>query len=186
MTDLTDDQVITDTRRWVERAVIGLNLCPFAGAVHARGRIRLRVSPASDEAALLEDLQRELLYLCDADPAQWETTLLVHPRVLGDFLDYNDFLGLADALLEDLGLDGIMQIASFHPRYQFAGTAVDDVTNNTNRSPYPMLHILREASVEKAVDTFPDTAEISERNQRTLLELGPQGWRRVVDGEPGS
>lgn len=183
MAEETADPVIVRTRQWLERAVIGLNLCPFARAEHARGRIRIVASAATDQASLLEDLQHELLYLADADPARCETTLLVHPAVLGDFLDYNDFLDLADALLEDLGLEGVLQVASFHPAYQFAGTTVDDITNHTNRSPYPMLHLLREASVEKAVSTFPDVAGIAERNQQALRELGPDGWRRIVEGE---
>ena len=178
------DPVIARTRTWLERAVIGLNLCPFAKAEHAHDRIRYVVSQATSEAGLLEDLQRELLHLADADPAQCETTLLVHPQVLGDFLDYNDFLELADALVEELELDGTLQVASFHPQYQFAGTAADDITNCTNRAPYPTLHLLREASVAKAVATFPDAAEIFERNQRTLRELGHEGWRRVVGAGP--
>lgn len=186
MADETEDPVLTETRQWLERAVIGLNLCPFARAEHVRGRIRFVLSQARDEQSLLEDLQRELLYLGDADPAQTATTLLVHPGVLADFLDYNDFLGVADALLEDLELDGVIQVASFHPRYQFAGTGVDDITNYTNRSPYPMLHLLREASVEQAVSTFPDAAEIFERNKHTLRELGLDGWRRVTGGGQGS
>src|SRR5690606_14391980 len=132
-----DDQVFLETRRWLERAVIGLNLCPFAKAEHSHDRIRYVVSPADNEASLLEDLQRELLHLCDADPAQCETTLLIHPQVLGDFADYNDFLDLADALLEDLELEGVLQVASFHPQYQFADTRRDDITNYSNRSPYP-------------------------------------------------
>ncbi len=178
------DPFIARTRTWVERAVIGLNLCPFAKAEHSHGRIRYVVSQATSEAALLEDLQRELLHLADVDPAQCESTLLIHPQVLGDFLDYNDFLDLADALVEDLELDGALQVASFHPHYQFAGTAPDDITNCTNRAPYPTLHLLREASVAKAVATFPGAAEIFDRNQRTLRELGQEGWQRVMGAGP--
>jgi hypothetical protein len=178
------DPVIARTKTWVERAVIGLNLCPFAKAEHAHGRIRYVVSQATSEAGLLEDLQRELLHLVDADPAQCETTLLIHPQVLADFLDYNDFLDLADALVEDLELDGTLQVASFHPQYQFAATAADDITNCTNRAPYPTLHLLREASVAKAVASFPDASEIFERNQRTLRELGHEGWQRVMGAGP--
>ena len=180
------DRIVLDTRRWLERAVIGLNLCPFAKAEHAHNRIRYVVSAADDEASLLEDLQSELLHLRDADPAVCETTLVIHPQVLGDFLAYNDFLDLADALLEDLELDGILQVASFHPQYQFAETDPDDITNYSNRSPFPMLHILREASVQKAVAAFPDAADIFERNMGTLRELGPEGWRRIMEADLSS
>lgn len=173
------DEVITQTQTWLERAVIGLNLCPFAKAEHVHGRIRFVVSEAGKRKALREVLKRELLTLNDADPAQVETTLLIHPRVLHNFYDYNDFLEDADALIEELGLDGVLQIASFHPDYQFAGTQADAIENYSNRSPYPMLHILREASVERAVQSFPDAAQIFERNIETLRKLGPEGWREL-------
>lgn len=174
------DHVIAATRRWLERAVIGLNLCPFARAELVRDRIRFVVSDATDAAGLAEDLQRELLHLQEVGPEVCETTLLIHPQVLREFLDYNDFLDVADALLEELELDGEVQVASFHPDYQFADAPADDITNFTNRSPYPMLHLLREASVERAVATFPDAAQIFGRNKRTLQELGPEGWRRLM------
>ncbi len=185
MTTVPPDQhlVIAATRRWLERAVIGLNLCPFAKVELVRDRIRFVVSEATDAAGLAEDLQRELLHLQEVGPQVCETTLLIHPQVLCDFLDYNDFLDVADALLEELELDGEVQVASFHPRYQFADAPADDITNFTNRSPYPMLHLLREASVEKAVATFPDAAQIFGRNKRTLQELGPAGWRRLMGNE---
>ncbi len=183
MSTEASDPVVTATRLWLERAVIGLNLCPFAKAEHARNRIRYVVSEATSEEALLADLQRELLFLADADPAQCETTLLIHPHLLADFLDYNDFLGVAEALVEDLELEGILQVASFHPQYQFADAAPDDITNYTNRSPWPTLHLLREASIEKAMDAFPDAAEIFERNKQTLQALGPEGWRRVMEDD---
>lgn len=159
--------------------MIGLDLCPFARAVHARGQIRWVVTPAATPEELLADLLDELRTLAAADPAALDTTLLIHPAVLGDFLDYNDFLAVADAAVADLGLDGVVQIASFHPRYQFAGTVPDDVTNHTNRSPYPILHLLREASVERAVAAFPDAAAIYEKNVATLRRLGLEGWRRL-------
>jgi hypothetical protein len=159
--------------------VIGLDLCPFARAVHSREQIRWVVSGAATPEELLADLLGELRTLADADPAAIDTTLLIHPSVLGDFLDYNDFLGVADAALADLGLQGTLQIASFHPRYQFAGTAPDDVENCTNRSPYPILQLLREASVERAVAAFPDAAAIYEKNIATLRRLGVEGWRRL-------
>ena len=166
---------IARTRQWMERAVIGLNLCPFAKAVSVRDQVRFVLSEATTPEALLEDLARELVYLRDADPGQTDTTLLVHPQVLGDFLDYNDFLGVADALVEDMGLEGVLQVASFHPDYRFADSDADDVGNCTNRSPYPTLHLLREDSVSRAVEAYPDPDVIVERNLRTLRALGHEG-----------
>src|SRR5450759_3007442 len=174
---VNSESVIAVTVTWVEKAVIGLNLCPFARSVHAGQRIRYVVTGADSTDALIEVLVQELDLLAAADPAEVETTLLIHPRVLGDFLDYNDFLEVADAAVEQLGLTGEVQVASFHPRYQFAGTEPDDIDNFTNRSPYPTLHLLREASIERAVETFPDTATIFEKNIETLRRLGLEGWR---------
>ncbi|GAB3380469.1 DUF1415 domain-containing protein [Lysobacter fragariae] len=168
------------TRRWLERAVIGLNLCPFAKAVYVKQQVRFVLSDACDEDALLQQLRDELLLLHDADAQQVDTTLIVHPLVLTDFLAYNDFLDRADGLLAQLDLEGEIQIASFHPDYQFAGTAPDDVGNCTNRSPFPTLHLLREASVERAVAAFPDPDVIVERNIATLEELGSEGWRKLL------
>jgi hypothetical protein len=170
---------IAATREWLERAVIGLNLCPFAKAPHAKGQVRYVVSHATDTEGLLADLLHELQSLYDADPEQVETTLLIHPHVLGDFLDYNDFLDIADAAVSELDLDGELQVASFHPDYQFAGTAPDDIGNFSNRAPYPTLHLLREASVDRAVAAFPDAARIFERNVDTLRQLGHAGWRAL-------
>jgi uncharacterized protein len=170
------EQAIAVTRAWVDRAVIGLNLCPFAKAVQAKGQIRYVVSEAADVEALLTELGSEMDRLVAADAAQVDTTLLIHPLVLTDFLDFNDFLGAADELLEQLGYDGILQVASFHPQFQFAGTDVDDVTNATNRSPYPTLHLLREESVDRAVAAFPEAEAIFEKNMQTLEALGPEGW----------
>jgi hypothetical protein len=169
-------QVIQDTRDWVVKAVIGLNLCPFAKAVHVNERIRYVVSDATEPEALLKDLARELLALNRADPEAVDTTLLIHPGVLTDFLDFNDFLDAADALVEELKLDGILQIADFHPDYQFEGSAADDIGNYSNRSPYPTLHLLREESIARAVESMPDTASIYENNLDTLARLGPAGW----------
>jgi uncharacterized protein len=171
-----DPDPIAVTRRWLERAVIGLNLCPFAKAVHARGQVRWVLSDATTPEALLETLGEELLLLRDTPADAVDTTLLVHPRALADFLDYNDFLETADALVESLGLDGVLQVASFHPGYQFAGNAPEDVENFTNRSPYPTLHLLREDSVSRAVEAFPDPDVIVERNVETLRKLGADGW----------
>jgi hypothetical protein len=173
------EQVIAATREWLEKAVLGLRLCPFAAAPYSRGQIRFRVSEARTLAGLAEDLAQELLHLAATNPEVCETSLLIHPYVLNDFLDYNQFLDEADARVAALGLEGELQVASFHPAYQFAGTSPDDVENCTNRSPYPMLHLLREASIERAVTTFPAIDEIGERNKATLRELGDAGWRAL-------
>lgn len=178
------EEIVVATRTWLERAVIGLNLCPFAKPVHAAGRIRYAVSVAETPDELRADLVDELQTLAAADPAEIETTLLIHPRVFAaDFLDYNDFLEIADETLVDLDLVGEIQVASFHPRYQFAGTEPDDVENYTNRSPYPMLHLLRESSVSAAVEAFPDTEQIYEKNIETMRALGHEGWRRLWLGK---
>ena len=159
--------------------MIGLNLCPFAKAVHLKQQVRITLSDATTPESLLETLGAELLLLRDTPAEQIDTTLLVHPQVLGDFLDYNDFLDQADALVEALELDGVLQVASFHPDYQFAGSEPDDVENFTNRAPYPTLHLLREDSVARAVAAFPDPDAIVERNIETVRKLGVEGWRRL-------
>ena len=171
---------VSATTQWLERAVIGLNLCPFAKAVHAKGQIRYSVCDAITPQALLEALILELQTLADADPNVIDTTLLIHPNVLTDFLDYNDFLDVADAAVAELGLQGEIQIASFHPHYQFADTAPDDISNYTNRSPYPTLHLLREASVTRAVAAFPEAEEIFEKNIATMTRLGRAGWEKLT------
>lgn len=176
---MNHEQVIHDTRDWVVKAVIGLNLCPFAKAVHVNERIRYVVSDATEPEQLLKDLARELLALNRADPEDVDTTLLIHPGVLTDFLAFNDFLDAADALVDELALDGVLQIADFHPDYQFEGTAPGDIGNYSNRSPYPTLHLLRETSITAAVDAMPDTAAIFEKNLDTLTELGVEGWRKL-------
>ena len=173
---LDSGEVVDRTKTWLERAVIGLNLCPFAKQVHAKGQIRWVVSAASTTDALLDDLIAELNVLSASEPSRIDTTLLIHPDVLHDFVDYNDFLDVADAAIEQMGLLGEVQVASFHPDYRFADAELDDVTNCSNRSPYPMLHLLREASVERAVASVPDTSAIIERNKQTLRELGKSGW----------
>lgn len=162
------------TQSWVDRVVIRLNLCPFAKAVQVRGQVKYCLSAAETEAELLRDLGRELKALALADPQVVDTTLLVHPHVLKGFQDYNDFLAEADAELVALGLEGELQIASFHPDYCFADSEPADPANYTNRSPFPMLHLLREASVSRAVDSFPETSRIYERNIATLRALKPE------------
>lgn len=171
-----DRDPLDATREWVDKAVIGLNLCPFAKSVQVKGQVRYVLSDATAPEALLAELDRELRHLAAADPETTDTTLLVHPQVLQDFLDFNDFLEVAEALLAERGLDGTLQIASFHPRFQFAGTAADDISNFTNRSPYPTLHLIREASIDRAVEAFPEAEAIFERNIETLEKLGHEGW----------
>jgi ATP-independent RNA helicase DbpA len=170
------------TRLWLERAVIGLNLCPFARAPHVAGRIRYRVSAARDEDGLLEELAEELRLLHATPPEQVETTLLILASVLGDFVDFNQFLDAADACVERLDLDGEIQVASFHPHYRFAGTAPDDVENFSNRSPWPILHLLRESSIARVVDAIEEPDAIYENNIQTLRRLGRSGWDALWRG----
>lgn len=171
------------TVAWLEKAVIGLNLCPFAKAVHVKKQVRYVVSEATTPEQLLSELMDELQTLSDSDPEQIDTTLLIHPYVLTDFLDYNEFLDVADAAVEDMDLGGELQVASFHPQYQFADTQADDISNFTNRAPYPTLHLLREDSIERAVAAFPDAADIFEKNIETLEKLGRDGWDRLMAGK---
>jgi len=176
------EQVIADTVAWLERAVIGLNLCPFAKSVHVKGQVNYAVSRATTPQALLQDLIEELNSLVAIDAKVRDTTLLIVPDSLQDFLDFNDFLADADQVLVDLELDGVLQIASLHPQYQFAGTSVDDITNYTNRSPYPTLHLLREDSIDRAVEAFPNPEAIFETNMQTLQSLGQAGWDALKVG----
>lgn len=177
---MNETEVITTTQQWLERAVIGLNLCPFAKAAYVKQRVRFAVSKATSDEALLDDLILALQDLHAADPAECETTLLIHPQALTDFLDYNDFLDAADAALDALGLTGVIQVASFHPQYQFSGTGPDDIENFTNRAPYPLLHLLREDSIEQAVESYPDIDDIPQRNISTLHKLGVEGWAKLI------
>jgi hypothetical protein len=177
-----DDAIVGATRRWLERAVIGLNLCPFAKAVYVKEQVRYVVSPARTPEELLETLMNELQDLADTDPEKTDTTLLIHPFVLNDFVDFNEFLDVADAAVEDMRLDGELQVASFHPDYQFADTDGADITNYTNRAPYPILHLLREDSIDRAVAAFPDAADIFEKNIETMEKLGLEGWDKLDVG----
>lgn len=174
--------VIADTQAWLERAVIGLNLCPFAKSVHVKGQVHYAVSRATSTQDLLADLMSELTDLASMDAKVRDTTLLIAPDCLHDFLDFNDFLAQADRALADLDLDGVLQIASLHPGYQFAGTSADDITNYTNRSPYPTLHLLREDSIDRAVAAFPDPESIFEVNMKTMEQLGKAGWSALKVG----
>ncbi len=173
---MSNELVVAETQAWVEHAVIGLNLCPFAKAPQVKGLVRYVVSGALDAEALRADLVEELQLLAGALDSRIETTLLIHPHTLNDFMDYNDFLDVADAALAQLDLEGVLQVASFHPDYRFAGSAEDDPGNATNRSPYPTLHLLREASIDRAVEAFPEAEAIFEANIATLDRLGTAGW----------
>lgn len=177
----SDAEVIAATRRWIERAVIGLGLCPFARAPYAQQRVRYRVSAARDAQALAADLREEAQRLIAADPQEIETTLLIHPHVLGDFLDYNDFLDVAEATLDELEIDADLQIASFHPHYQFGDAEADAIENCTNRSPYPILHLLRADGVAAAIESVRDPEAIYRRNIDTLRRLGTDGWNALWD-----
>ena len=178
----SDEAIIGATRKWLEKAVIGLNLCPFAKAVYIKEQVRFVVSSATTPEQLLEQLMDELQYLSDADPEKVDTTLLIHPFVLADFEDYNEFLDVADAAVEDMQLAGEIQVASFHPQYQFADTAADDISNYTNRAPYPTLHLLREDSIDRAVEAFPEAEAIFEKNIDTMEKLGHEGWDKLDVG----
>ena len=176
MDNATNEKIIVATKLWLERAVIGLNLCPFAKAVHVKNQISYAVSSATTHEDLLSDLMHALEILAETQAEKIDTTLLIHPYVLTDFLDYNDFLDVVDAALEDMDLESTLQVASFHPQYQFSGTQPDDIENYTNRSPYPMMHLLREASVVQAVLAFPEAGKIFDKNIATLRDLGHAGW----------
>jgi uncharacterized protein len=172
---------IAATEHWLKTAVIGLNLCPFAKAVQLKNQIRYVVSDATNIDALAEDLVAELESLAEASEEKVDTTLVICPHVLDDFLDFNDFLDVADGIVEELELDGILQVAPFHPQFQFEGTEADDITNYTNRSPFPTLHLLREDSVTRAVEAFPDDLRIAETNIETMKKLGHSGWNKLFE-----
>jgi hypothetical protein len=178
----SDEAVIHVMRRWLERAVIGLNLCPFAKAVHVKNQVHYVVCKATEAADVLDLLREELVGLVQADPQGRDTTLLVLKDAFPDFVDFNDFLYSAERALRKLKLDGELQIASFHPRFQFADAEPDDIGNFTNRAPYPTLHLLREASIDKAVEAFPAAEQIYEKNIATLQQLGPEGWAALQVG----
>lgn len=174
-----DEEVLARTRAWLEKAVIGLNLCPFAKAVYVKDRVRLVVSQARHADDLLEELDRELDLLVATPAEQVDTTLLIHPTLFEDFLDFNDFLEIAEGVVDEHGLEGVVQLASFHPQFQFEGTEPEDISNYTNRAPYAMLHLLREDSVEKAIAGIPDPDAIYQDNIRTLEKLGLEGWKKL-------
>lgn len=177
--EVNKEDVLAAMRQWLEKAVIGLNLCPFAKAVYVKNQVRFVVSEARHLDGLLEDLDRELDLLAAADPAEVDTTLLIHPTLLPDFHDFNDFTIIAEAAVEEHGLEGVIQVASFHPAFQFADSEMDDIGNYTNRAPFPTLHLIREESISRAVEAYPDAEKIYGRNIETLNQLGIAGWRAL-------
>jgi uncharacterized protein len=178
----TAETAVADTRRWLERAVIGLNLCPFAKAVLVKQQVHLAATDAQDAAAILQDFQRELDALLATDARERDTTLLVIPHGMEDFLDFHDLTARAERMVRKQRLDGVIQVASFHPRFVFAGSQEDDITNYTNRAPYPTLHLLREESMDRAVQAFPEASAIYEANMETLRRLGHEGWQALDVG----
>ncbi|MCS4534510.1 DUF1415 domain-containing protein [Neisseria montereyensis] len=174
-----DETIVGQTKEWLEKAVIGLNLCPFAKAPYVKGLVRIEVSHAKHLDGFLEDLDRELQLLGNTPPTEIETSLLIHPTLFGDFFLFNDMLALADQAIQDNNLEGVIQIAPFHPDFQFEGTDADDITNYTNRSPYPTLHLIREDSISKAVEAFPDAEAVFGRNMALLTEMGKEGWDKL-------
>ena len=176
---MTDEEVLAKTRHWLEAAVIGLNLCPFAKAAYVKNQVRLVVSKARHADDLLEELDRELDLLVDTPAADIDTTLLIHATLFEDFLDFNDFLEVAEGVVDEHGLEGLIQLASFHPQFQFEGTELDDISNYTNRAPFAILHLLREESVERAVEAFPQADTIFEANIVVLEKLGHAGWKSL-------
>lgn len=180
--------VIAATRLWLEKAVIGLNLCPFAKSVYVKNQVRIVVSDAKHLDAFLEELDKELDFLAAADPEEVDTTLLIHPTLLPDFDVFNEVAGIAEEAVVEHELEGVLQVASFHPQFQFEGTEPDDISNYTNRSPFPTLHLIREASLERAVAGLANPDEIYERNIRVMNELGLEGWKALgmACPEPGN
>lgn len=170
------EHALAETRAWVERAVIGLNLCPFAKAVQVKGLVRYALTRATDAEGLRAALVDALRHLAATPADETETTVLVAPWAMADFLDFNDFLAEADEAVAELGLEGEIQVASFHPAYQFADADSDDITNATNRAPWPTLHLIREDSIDRAVAAMPEAEAIYEVNMATMQRLGPEGW----------
>ncbi|THF63219.1 DUF1415 domain-containing protein [Pseudothauera rhizosphaerae] len=172
-------EIEQQTRRWLEDVVIGLNLCPFAHQPHQHGRIRITVTEAADEESLLEALQEEMSLLDAAEETEIETTLLVTPYMLDDFEQYNQFFDLVDVWLQEFGWEGDYQVASFHPDYRFADTDPDDPGNLTNRSPWPVFHLIRESSIDRALASHPDVDGIPARNIERVKALGADERRRL-------
>jgi uncharacterized protein len=172
-------EIEQQVRRWLEEVVIGLNLCPFAAKPNKLGRIRIAVTEATTEEDLLLALQDEMSLLDSVEEDETETTLLVLPHMLDNFEDYNQFLDLVDVWLGEFGWEGNYQVASFHPDYQFADTEADDDSNLTNRSPWPILHLIRESSIARAVASYPDVEGIPGRNIERVEALSAAEKRRL-------
>jgi hypothetical protein len=172
------------TRVWLERAVIGLNLCPFAKAVHVKGQVHIVVTDATEWGDLLAALAQEVDALLARTASERDTTLLVAPDAMPDFVEFNGFMGEAERLLAQRGLQGVLQLAHFHPRFEFAGADPDDPAHFTNRAPYPTLHLLREDSIARAVQAVPDPSTIYQANIATARRLGPDGWARQMQPRP--
>lgn len=171
--------VVADVRHWLEQAVIGLNLCPFAKATYVKEQVHYAVCAAQTEDEALQAVHDELIALMETPVEERETTLVIFPAMFDDFLYFNDFAGAADDILADLGLEGELQIAYFHPRFQFDGTEPEEISNATNWAPYPILHLLRETSIDRAVETYPEVDVIPDRNIELLEHLGVEGWNKL-------
>ncbi len=180
---MKDKAIIESVQRWVEQFIVELNLCPFAKREIVKNRVRYVVAEAATEEQLLVALEAELEFLSESTST--ETTLLIHAHVLRDFYDYNQFLDIADGLLQEMNLDGDFQIASFHPHYQFGGTEANAAENYTNRSPYPILHLLREDSLEQAIDDHADVNQIPIDNVALMNNLGKDKLREMLDSYVG-
>lgn len=176
----TDEEILADMQRWIEEAVMGLNLCPFAKSVYVKNQVRLVVSRARHVDAFLDDLDRELALLRDTPADQIDTTLLIHPTLFPDFLVFNDFLNVVDEVVAEHELEGVLQVAPFHPMFQFEGCDLHDPDNLTNRAPYPTLHLLREDSIDRAVQSGDSAEDIVERNLHTVRRLGLEGWAKLL------
>ena len=174
-----DLQAAHRTRRWLEHAVVGLNLCPFAKSVMVKGQVHYALTPATGWNELLAALEEEVDALLACTPAERDTTLLIAPQAMPDFFEFNGFMGEAERLLARRGLEGALQLAHFHPQFEFAGTDPDDIGHFTNRAPYPILHLLRADSIARAVRAFPDASAIYDANIATLRRMGPAGWEQL-------
>jgi uncharacterized protein len=176
---LKNELIIESVQQWVEQFVVELNLCPFAKREIVKNRVRYNVTEATTQAQLLVALETELGFLSESTAI--ETTLLIHANILHDFYEYNQFLDIADGLLQEMNLEGVFQIASFHPQYQFGGTEINDAENFTNRSPYPILHLLREDSLEQAIAEHADVDQIPVRNIQLMNQLGEEKLKAMLD-----
>ncbi|MDZ4725597.1 MAG: DUF1415 domain-containing protein [Leptospira sp.] len=173
--------IIQKTKSWLEKIVIGLNLCPFAKSVFIKNQIRFAVTLTTSKKELGQILTSEFDLLLNLEKEKTETTLLIIPNLFPRFLDFNDYLAEAEERLGKANLEGVLQIASFHPDYQFAGRKPDDPANFVNRSPYPILHLLREESIEEVVEHYPNIDDIYPNNIQTLRNLGIEAWKSLQD-----